>query len=171
MTIKLHIGGIEKKEDWKILNLSSLNAVDYIGDISDLTMFDESSCEAVYASHVLEHVPQAKMINTLKGINRILIPGGKFYISVPDLDKLCNLFINPVISTQEKFHLMRIIYGGQIDPNDFHYFGWNLEFMIYFLKESGFLNIEKKDTLGIFNDTSEYKIHGIYISLNIIASK
>jgi predicted SAM-dependent methyltransferase len=171
MTIKLHIGGIEKKEDWKILNLSKLNIVDYIGDIGDLTMFDDGSCEAVYASHVLEHVPQAKVINTLKGINRILIPGGKFYISVPDLDILCKLFINPVISIQEKFHIMRIIYGGQIDSNDFHYFGWNLEFMAYFLKEAGFFKIERKDSLGLFNDTSECEIHGVKISLNLIASK
>lgn len=171
MTIKLHIGGLEKKEDWKILNISNLEIVDYIGDISDLNMFEDVSCEAVYASHVLEHVPQAKVINTLKGINRILIPGGKFYISVPDMDVLCNLFVNPFIETQQKFHIMRIIFGGQIDSNDFHYFGWNFEFMNYFLKEAGFKNIEKKNTLGLFNDTSEYEIHGSKISLNIIASK
>ena len=87
--MKLHIGGEEVKADWKILNISNKPGVDYIGDISNLSQFTDNSFEEIYASHVVEHVPQSKVLEMFQGIHRILQPGGKFYISVPDLDVLC----------------------------------------------------------------------------------
>jgi predicted SAM-dependent methyltransferase len=42
--MKLHIGGNETKEGWKILNISKLPGVDFLGDISDLSMFENDSC-------------------------------------------------------------------------------------------------------------------------------
>jgi len=93
--MKLHIGGESEKEGWKILNIQHKKGVDFIGTITDLSQFDEESVEEVYASHVFEHVLQRDVINTLKGIQRILKPKGKLYISVPDLDILCRIFIDP----------------------------------------------------------------------------
>ena len=58
--------------------------VDFIGDISNLKQFESSSLEEIFTSHVLEHVSQAKALPTLEGIYRVLKPGGKVYISVPD---------------------------------------------------------------------------------------
>ena len=91
--MKLHIGGEEKKDGWKILNIQQKNDVDFIGDISDLSQFDESSIDEIYASHIVEHVDQNKLKKTLKGIHRILKNNGKFYISVPDMDVLCRIFM------------------------------------------------------------------------------
>ena len=90
--MKLHIGGTEKKEGWKILNIQKSNNVDYIGDIRDLSQFDDNSVSEVYASHVVEHVDQKNIKNTLKGVFRILKENGKFYISVPDMEILCRIF-------------------------------------------------------------------------------
>ena len=63
--MKLHIGGMEKKEGWKILNIQKNDGkekdVDFVGDISDLSQFDDGSIEEVYASHTLEHVPQFRI--------------------------------------------------------------------------------------------------------------
>jgi predicted SAM-dependent methyltransferase len=69
--MKLHIGGKIKKDDWKILNIQNKEGVDFIGDISDLSQFEEESINEIYASHVFEHVPQKKIIGTLSGINRV----------------------------------------------------------------------------------------------------
>ena len=41
--MKLHIGGNEKKEGWKILNIQKKENVDFIGDITDLSQFDDNS--------------------------------------------------------------------------------------------------------------------------------
>ena len=66
--MKLHIGGIEKKEGWKILNIQKNDDkekdVDFIGDISDLSQFDDGSIEEIYASHTLEHVNQKNIRKT-----------------------------------------------------------------------------------------------------------
>ena len=39
--MKLHIGGKTPKEGWKILNIQKGISVDYIGDIRDLSQFDD----------------------------------------------------------------------------------------------------------------------------------
>ena len=70
--MKLHIGGEITKDGWKILNISEKPGVDFIGNISDLSIFKDGSTSDVYASHVFEHVKQAEALDTLKEINRIL---------------------------------------------------------------------------------------------------
>ena len=169
--MKLHIGGKEIKVGWKILNISKALGVDFVGDITDLSMFDSDCFAEIYASHVFEHVPQAKVLETLNGIKRILKPSGKFYISVPDLDILCHAFINPLASPKIKYHVMRMIFGGQIDRFDFHYFGWNQLFLFDFLRQAGFSDAIRVESFGIFNDTSDFKPYGFPISLNVIAIK
>tara|TARA_B100001559_G_C16332184_1_gene543962 strand:+ start:174 stop:683 length:510 start_codon:yes stop_codon:yes gene_type:complete len=169
--MKLHIGGKEKKEGWKILNIQKFEGVDFLGDISDLSQFEDNSIEEVYASHVIEHVPQKKVNETLKGVYRILSENGKFYISVPDMDVLCKIFIDSKAPPEVKFHIMRMMFGGQVDEFDFHYFGWNFEFMRDFLTKAGFKRIEKVKSFSLFNDTSDYAPYGPPISLNVIAYK
>jgi predicted SAM-dependent methyltransferase len=142
-----------------------------VGDMSDLSKFDNESITDVYASHVFEHVKQADVLKTLMDIHRVLCPGGKFYVSVPDLDILCHAFINPAVSPDIKFHVMRMIFGGQTDAHDFHYFGWNQVFMVSFLEQAGFTSFERVTSFGIFEDTSEFMPYGFPISLNVIATK
>ena len=107
--MKLHIGGQTTKEGWKILNIQKKDGVDFVGDLTDLSQFSDNSVEEVYASHVLEHVGQKKVLDTLKGVNRILNKGGKFYISVPDMDVLCKIFIDEKAGAKVKFHTMRVL--------------------------------------------------------------
>ena len=169
--MKLHIGGQTTKEGWKILNIQKKDGVDFVGDLTDLSQFSDNSVEEVYASHVLEHVGQKKVLDTLKGVNRILNKGGKFYISVPDMDVLCKIFIDEKAEAKVKFHTMRMMFGGQIDDYDFHYFGWNFEFLNFYLMGSNFSKVERVNSFGLFEDTSNYKPYGFPISLNVIAHK
>ena len=169
--MKLHIGGEEKKDGWKILNIQQKNDVDFIGDITDLSQFEDNSIEEIYASHVVEHVAQKDVEKTLKGIHRILKDNGKFYVSVPDMDLLCKIFTDPKAPYNVKFYVMRVMFGGQIDEYDFHYFGWNIEFMKNFLTKAGFKKIERVKSFSMFKDTSDLAPFGPPISLNIIAYK
>ena len=169
--MQLHIGGEEIKEGWKILNIQKKEGVDFVGDISDLSQFEENSVEEIYASHVLEHVPQKKVKETIDGIYRILKLNGKFYVSVPDMDLLCRIFIDPKAPTKVKKHVMKLMFGGQTDEFDYHYFGWNLQFMNDYLISAGFKNLERVKSFSLFKDTSDYAPFGPPISLNIIAYK
>ena len=170
--MKLHIGGKEIKEGWSILNIQKNDGVDFIGDISDLSQFEDNSIDEIYASHVVEHINQKNIKKTLSGIHRVLTTNGKFYISVPDMDVLCRIFIAKEAPAKVKFHVMRMMFGGQIDEFDFHYFGWNLEFLKDYLSSAGFKKIEKVKFFSIFNDTSNYAPYNeVPISLNVIAYK
>jgi len=169
--MKLHIGGEDPKEGWKILNIQQKPHVDFIGDISDQSQFGDQSIDEIYASHVFEHVKQSLVLQTLKGIHRVLKTGGKLYVSVPDMDILCHLFINPTVSGEVKWHVMRMMFGGQVDPHDFHYVGWNQVFLWDFLKEAAFSSAERVGSFGLFDDTSDFAPYGSTISLNVIASK
>lgn len=106
----LHIGGKEAKEGWKLLNIQAAAGVDYVGDIRDLSQFPDVSFDAIYGSHVLEHVGYQKALgDVLKSIHRILRPGGKFLVSVPDLDVLCRLSVDEQLTSDERFFMMRMM--------------------------------------------------------------
>jgi Uncharacterized protein conserved in bacteria len=169
--MKLNIGGESKKEGWKILNIQKKPNIDFIGNINNLDQFDDESCDEIYASHIIEHVDQKTVLNTLKGINRILKKNGKFYISVPDMDSLCHFFISPLANKKIKFHVMRMIFGGQVDEYDYHYFGWNYEFLSDYLTQANFSEFKRVQSFGLFDDTSDFKPYGFPISLNVIATK
>tara|TARA_B100000674_G_C37384166_1_gene708834 strand:- start:29 stop:541 length:513 start_codon:yes stop_codon:yes gene_type:complete len=170
--MKLHIGGWEAKEGWKILNIQKRDNVDFVGNISDLSQFKDNSISEVYASHVFEHVKYIDVKKTLLGIYRILAYGGKFYISVPNMNVLFRQFLEKKNQTKTKIKIMRMIFGGQIDEYDFHYFGWDFELLSGLLKNVGFKEIEKVEKFSIFtHDTSNEDIDGELISLNLIAKK
>tara|TARA_B100000963_G_scaffold340232_1_gene338690 strand:+ start:409 stop:921 length:513 start_codon:yes stop_codon:yes gene_type:complete len=170
--MKLHIGGKQQKDGWKILNIQSKDGADFIGDITDLSQFKDNSVDEIYASHVVEHVNQKQINSTLKGIHRILKENGKFYISVPDMDILCHMFMAKEVDIKVKFHVMRMMFGGQTDKYDYHYFGWNYEFLKEFIRTAGFKSMKRVESFGLFDDTSNYApYNNIKISLNVIAIK
>jgi len=167
----LHIGGKEAKAGWKILNIQPADGVDFVGDIQDLSQFRDEMFDVIYNSHVLEHVPQARIARTLTGLHRILKPGGQLMISVPDLETLCKLFTNPTINKLKRFEVMRMMFGGQVDSHDFHLTGLTFEFMQDYLRAAKFKSVTRIDHFGIFNDSSSFTFCGAPVSLNLIARK
>ena len=169
--MRLHIGGEEIKEGWKILNIQEKLGVDFIGDVTDLTQFDTETAEEVYASHVLEHVSFLKIQKIFNEVFRILKKGGEFFISVPDLEVITRLFIEEK-DPSSKIQIMKYIYGGQIDQFDFHKCGFWEDLVLNFLKNSNFKKYKKVQFFeDKFNDTSRLMYKGVPLSLNIVALK
>jgi predicted SAM-dependent methyltransferase len=170
--LKLHIGGRIPKEGWKILNIQPGPAVDFVGDCVDLSQFKDNSVAEIYLSHVLEHLDYQKEAHVaLQGFKRVLVPGGKLMIGVPDLDVLCHLLIAPFLNPEAKFFVMRMIYGGQMNPHDYHKAGYNFLFLHSFLTQDGFTQIRRVPSFGLFDDTTEKIVNGVPISLNVEAFK
>ena len=169
--MNLHIGGEQRKDGWKILNTQAGPDVDFVGDIRNLDQFGDESVDIVYASHVLEHVGQADIAAVLHAIRRILKAGGEFQVSVPDLDVLCHLFISPRATVQMKWQIMQMMFGGQISTHDFHYVGLSELFLRNFFSQAGFREVRRVASFGMFQDSSELRLVGFPISLNMIAVK
>lgn len=156
------------------MNALDADSVDHCCDARDLSIFSDDTFDAIYASHVVEHFDYARSLSpTLTEWCRVMRPGGTLYVSVPDLDTIAGLFLQKdKHSPDERFMLMRMMFGGQTDDYDFHYVGLNQEFLAHFLANAGFsANMRRVASFGLFNDTSELKFKGVPISLNIIATK
>ncbi len=172
MTRRLHIGGVEKKEGWEILNISPGPDVDHVSNAEDLSLFPDNTFKEIYASHILEHVDYQNdaLLNTLKEWCRVLQPGGRLYVSVPDLDILARLFLDKRrLTLAGRYKVMRMIFGGHLDEHDYHMVGLNLEILGSFLTEAGFSQLKKVEQFGIFeDDSSAFMVGNELISLNLI---
>ena len=170
--MRLHIGGTDVKAGWKIFNVQPGPGVDFVGDCSDMSQIADGSVDEIYASHVLEHLGYAERLpRALAEMHRVLKKGGSAKISVPDLDVLCRLFIDPRMGVLERILIMRMAFGGQTDPHDFHYVGLAFDILCNLLGTAGFANVERASDFGLFSDTSLMEIAGTRISLNAIAYK
>ena len=173
MDRKLHIGGTIPSPGWEILNAVASPYVDHVCNANDLSSFGNCSVSTIYASHIVVHLDyKDELLATLKEWNRVLQYGGRLYVSVPDMDVLAQLFIaKDLLTIDERFHVMRMIFGGHIDEHDYHVVGLNQEFLEKYMLDAGFGQFEKVKEFRIFNDTSSMRFKGEMISLNLIATK
>lgn len=86
MAIRLNIGAGDS-------NLPGFTPVD-IKFGKDATKLDyaDNSVDEIYASHVLEHIHHSKTVQTVQEWVRVLKPGGKIRIAVPDMGALLPRF-------------------------------------------------------------------------------
>jgi predicted SAM-dependent methyltransferase len=170
--VRLHVGGEEPKPGWKIVNVRPGPGVDHVADCTDLSMFADETIDDVYASHVLEHLGyQERLPRALSEIHRVLKKGGRARISVPDFEILCRLFLEARQSLPNRILIMRMAFGGQLDPHDFHYVGLSFDILRELLGKAGFTQMERVGGFGLFNDTSDTRILDTPISLNVVVYK
>ena len=168
----IHIGGKQVKPPWKIFDIRPRAGVDFVGDCRDLSMFAGESVDRVYASHVYEHLSYLNELpSAFVEVHRILKPGGLFYVSVPDLEKLCRMFLKPGNDGNRRFTIMRMMFGGQTHEHDFHKVGLTLEFMLHLLQQANFSQATRVEEFGLFEDASTIRFEGELISLSVIATK
>jgi len=85
-----------------------------------LTGYEDDSVEEIRASHILEHFGHAEILAVMQEWVRVLKPGGKIYVAVPDFNYIASTYKNG--STEDKSRLMLFTFamGGQTTKDDFH---------------------------------------------------
>ena len=170
--MKLHLGGLQKKDGWTNLNILEGPHVDYVGNCTDLSQFPTNSIEEIYASHVFEHLGHRdELPQALAECHRVLAAGGQLKISVPDLKVLTAFFTQESLSVNQRYELMMMMFGGQQDEFDFHKTGMFEELLTKYLNHAGFEQIQKVEEFDLFEDSNSMRLGGVLISLNLVATK
>ena len=103
--------------------------------------FADRSVDEIFSSHMLEHLSKYEVPELLGEWNRVLKPGGKVEIIVPDLPWCMRQWLRLPDSARWDWAL-DTIYGLQDSPGEFHKTGFSAERLHHLLKEAGFGAIE-----------------------------
>jgi len=99
----LHVGcGTKKKQnttrefagsDWQEVRLDIDEAVkpDFVGTMTDMSVIEDESCDAIFSSHNIEHLYPHDVPVALSEFLRVLKPSGYAVITCPDLQSVCEL--------------------------------------------------------------------------------
>lgn len=97
--------------------------------------YADNSVEEVRCVHMLEHLSYGDVEQALREWHRVLKPGGRLRISVPDVDKV---FAMSKTNALWRFYLM----GGQMDADDFHRSAFDHDLLCAYLTRSGFERVQ-----------------------------
>lgn len=114
--------GVDAYEDYPTVNIKA-----YMWDMP----FADNSVDGLVCFSALEHVSKYQVMPALAEFERILKPGAKFAILVPDLEWICRRFLEePDVNWN-----MDIIFGDQTHEGQFHKTGFTEDiFARYFIE-------------------------------------
>lgn len=125
--------------------------------------YDDASVDAIYTSHLLEHLGFKEVQSALVEWKRVLAPEGKLMINVPDMEWAAGMLLqmrglNFNTSVEEPYKsiftfkesdlfntpqmMMEVIYGNQDHEGEFHKSGYTKESLKKILEDQGFRNIK-----------------------------
>lgn len=176
--VKLHIGcGKRYIPGFIHIDIRKFPHIDYVASVDKLNMFKDKSVDLIYSCCLLEHFKRYETENVLKEWYRVLKPGGILRLSVPDFEKLIEVYL--------KYHDLKLVLGALVGRQDYpentHYMVFDFEILSELLKKVGFKRVYRYDwRKTIHKDYDDYsqayiphmdKERGILISLNLEAKK
>ncbi|MFX0141167.1 MAG: methyltransferase domain-containing protein, partial [Candidatus Hodarchaeota archaeon] len=173
--LKLNLGcGNEKKEDWVNIDIDRRVKPDLIADAKNLYMFYDETIDEIICYHLFEHFIYSEAIKALSEWYRILKPGGKLSIELPDLDRCVEIlskknapfdWYDNAQNPPEKFALGGI-YGWlpEINPKTsnkvnllhIHKYGWTYKTIKYELEKVGFRKIKRVSIIQNYRPSTIY---------------
>lgn len=105
--------------------------------LKDGTEFDDNSVDEIYASHCLEHLGHWEARDMIREWNRVLKPGGRLRVAVPDMRKIFEGYCNAA-----PINVGGYCWGGQTDENDFHKTGFDEGLLTALLEHFGFDDVK-----------------------------
>jgi predicted SAM-dependent methyltransferase len=164
--MKLDICGGNTKIYKDFLNVDGTPGprVDIVADIKKPLPFKDFEVEEILSVATLEHLLISQTDRLLKEFNRILQPGGKLTIGVPDLKKICFAYVEET----ESFKMINgYIYGELTEEMNMDFFchksAYDFRALEALLKRSGFINIKEVDY--------DFPMHRKQLMIKVICEK
>jgi len=116
--------------------------------------FQADLVSGIYSSHSLEHLPFREAKLALRNWNKVLKPGGKLYLAIPDLEEIMRILLDTTVPSHIKWNwYVYTLFGYQVDPDkyannpelnlpsdsgQYHTCGFTKETIQQYLVESGY---------------------------------
>jgi predicted SAM-dependent methyltransferase len=150
--------------------------VHHLGGVDSLPYLGANFADFIYTSHCLEHIPYDQVPKVLAEWARVLKPGGRLRIAVPDFDGIVNAYQR---SGQNLALVQPTLLGGQNYPLNFHFSAYTKPHLTGLLEAAGFVGIKAwhhgEDDLTNFPDCSTATIPAggtrVPVSLNLEGTK
>jgi len=144
--VKLDICGGEFPYGHGFLNVDvrPMPKVDIVADISKGLDFKDHSIDEILSCGTLEHFYIPTVMKILKEMKRVLKPGGRLTVGVPNLKTILSAFQQGEMD----FRLFnQYVYGSvqkDINPYNVHRSLWDPERMINAMIEAGFISVDEQ---------------------------
>ncbi len=147
MLLTLNVGSGERtyKEyptGYKCINYDARDIpghTDIVGDVKDLSNFEDSKFDYILASDIIEHFPISETSTILREWARVLKSEGVIEFRLPDLSAICKAYVQ---NKHDAKLTSWLLYGGQDYPGNFHYVCFDRQFLNSIIIPLGFKEIE-----------------------------
>jgi predicted SAM-dependent methyltransferase len=92
MKLSIGCGPVDFGKDWIHVDGGDYPHLDS-KNIVNLDKYSDNTFEVIYASHVLEYFDRTEVLTVLHEWSRVLKPGGKLRIAVPDFEAMVKLYL------------------------------------------------------------------------------
>ncbi|WP_200330683.1 DapH/DapD/GlmU-related protein [Thiocystis violacea] len=143
--IRLHLGcGSRYIPGFFHLDAQLFPHVDLVTDVAHLDAIPSATVDLIYASHLLEHFGRWEFRAALTEWRRVLKPGGRLRLAVPDFAACAKLYYEQGLA-DGLTGLIGLICGGQRDSHDFHKMIFDEPFLTRELQGLGFRQVRRWD--------------------------
>ena len=141
---KLNVGCANKRmEGYVGVDIHKNKAADVVAPAWDMP-YEDGEIEEIYTSHMMEHLCNHEICDTLTEFSRVLENDGKLVIRVPDFEVYAALFLERGWDWKSTWGL-RYIFGYQRRSAEYHFTGWWKERLNRVLPQYGFKIVKMKN--------------------------
>lgn len=137
--VKLNLGCGDRLEKGYI-NIDAYNpAADMKANAVKLPLPNDWADE-IMSMHMFEHLSPYDVMDALAEWKRVLKPGGRLILEMPDIMAMCKEFVDPATSKGKRYELLNCFYGTTQIAHP-HLWGWYPEILADHLWNAGYRNI------------------------------
>ncbi len=118
-----------------------LKNINEVGDVRDLSRFNDEEFDYILASDIIEHFPIKNTAIIIKEWSRVLKPNGVIEFRLPNLAVICNQYN----TAKDARNVSWLLYGGQDYSGNFHYVCFDRKLFMEEYSKAGLKEISYKE--------------------------